>query len=50
MELKERLAKILKNKYGIETDEDLTRELEHMPEIDFGIFINAEIKGEIKSA
>ncbi len=49
MELKERLARILKTKYGIETDTDLERELEDMPELDFGIFVNPQ-REEIKSA
>ena len=49
MELKERLARILKTKYGIETDIDLERELEDMPELDFGIFVNPQ-REEIKSA
>lgn len=49
MELKEKLAKILKTKYGIETDADLERALEDMPELDFGIFVNWK-KEEIKSA
>lgn len=49
MELKEKLAKTLKTKYGIETDADLKRALEDMPELDFGIFVNPR-KEEIKSA
>lgn len=49
MELKEILAKILKTKYGIETDADLERALEDMPELDFGIFVNPQ-REEIKSA
>ena len=40
MELKERLAKILKTKYGIETEAYLEIALEDMPELDFGIFVN----------
>lgn len=49
MELKERLANILKTKYGIETDADLTKALQEMPELDFGIFVNPLEEGE-KSA
>lgn len=49
MELKERLAKILKTKYGIETDADLERALADMPELDFGIFVNPNVE-EMKSA
>lgn len=49
MELKERLVKILKAKYGIETEEDLKKALEDMPALDFGIFVHSWEEG-IKSA
>lgn len=49
MELKEKLARILKSKYGIENDADLLKALEEMPGIDFGIFVNPQ-REDVKSA
>ncbi len=49
MELKEKLAEILKEKYGIESKDDLKKEVESMPGIDFGIFL-ADVGEESKSA
>lgn len=42
MELKERLAKILKNRYGIESTEDLLKALDELPELDLGIFVSQQ--------
>lgn len=42
MELKEKLQKILKTKYGIENDADLIKALEEMEGIDLGIFVNPQ--------
>lgn len=39
MELAERLRKILKEQYDIETDEDLLEALEREPGPDLGIFV-----------
>lgn len=49
MELKEKLQKILKTKYGIENDADLMKALEEMQDLDLGIFVNPQMEGE-KSA
>ena len=49
MELKERLKEIMKNKYGIESEDDLMRAIEEQPEVDFGIFVTPQ-RGNIKSA
>lgn len=49
MELKDKLRQLLKQKYGIETDHDLIKELENMSYIDLGIFVNREKEG-VKSA
>lgn len=49
MELKERLKEIMKNKYGIESEDDLMRAIEEQPEVDFGIFVTPQ-RGDIKSA
>lgn len=47
MGLKEKLKSILKNKYGIETDEELMKELEEMQGIDLGIFVNPQTEENI---
>jgi len=49
MELKERLQKILKTKYGIEDNADLLKALDEMEGIDLGIFVNPH-REEEKSA
>lgn len=49
MELKEKLQKLLKTKYGIENDADLMKALEEMQDLDLGIFVNPQMEGE-KSA
>lgn len=38
-DLKEKLEKVLKEKYGIETREDLERALDELPDLDLGIFV-----------
>lgn len=50
MELKERLMEALKNKYGIENEEDFRRAMEEQPGIDLGIFVTRTQKREVKSA
>lgn len=37
-ELKEKLTKALKNKYGIETEKDLMEAIDNLPQLDLGIF------------
>lgn len=49
MELAERLRKILKERYEIETDEDLLEALEREPGPDLGIFL-VPIEGGIEHA
>lgn len=49
MELREKLAQLLKDKYGIENDADLMQELDELPGIDFGIFVNSGME-DTKSA
>lgn len=39
MELADRLRKLLKDQYGIETDEDLLEAIENEPGPDLGIFV-----------
>lgn len=48
MDLKERLEKILKEQYGIETASDLMQALDELPDLDFGIFVNP--MEDVKSA
>lgn len=49
MELKDRLKKMLKEQYGIESDADFMEALEEQPGIDFGIFVNRQ-EGDARSA
>ena len=49
MDLKERLQKVMKTKYGIETSADLLKALEEMEGVDLGIFVNPQ-REEEKSA
>lgn len=49
MELKDRLKKMLKERYGIENDADFLEALENQPDIDFGIFVNFQ-EGDARSA
>lgn len=49
MELKDKLRQILKDRYGIESDTDVMKELENFQGVDFGIFVNPQ-KDEAKSA
>ncbi len=42
MSLEEKIRKILKTQYGIETDEELIQAVEEMPKLDIGIFVNRQ--------
>ena len=42
MSLEEKIRKILKTKYGIETDEELLQAVEEMPKLDIGIFVSRQ--------
>lgn len=46
-ELKEKLEKALKTKYGIETRADLERALDELTELDLGIFVTPRKKENI---
>lgn len=50
MELKEKLRQILKERYGIENDAEIIKEVETLQGIDLGIFVNPYEKDEVKSA
>lgn len=50
MELKEKLRRILKEKYGMENDAEIIKEIRASQGIDLGIFVNSYEKDEVKSA
>lgn len=50
MELKEKLRQILKEKYGMENDAEIMKEIRTSQGIDLGIFVNPHEKDEVKSA
>lgn len=50
MELKEKLRQILKEKYGMENDAEIVKEIRTSQGIDLGIFVKPYEKDEVKSA
>ena len=50
MELKEKLIRILKEKYGMENDAEIIEEIRTLQGVDLGIFVNPYKKEEVKSA
>lgn len=48
MELKEKLRRILKEKYGMENDAEIIKEIRASQGIDLGIFVNPYEKDEVK--
>lgn len=50
MELQEKLRKILKEKYGMENDAEIIKEITISQGIDLGMFVNPYENDEVKSA